>query len=223
MPSRKIALRSGATKLLITDRMKKILLTAIALFILQLPFASSLKAQSQQQRTTLTGKVLDAESGDPIAYATVTVATADSLMSPVNAVAADMGGSFSLIVKEPGDYKFVVSYVGYTSYIADLAITGGDKKLDMGIIKITEGTEIEGESETVQKPLIKVETDKIVYSVTADLEKEYIQHAEILRKVPQLSDDVDDNGHQNEKVEDKVPENGTNSDNMSTKYKERQK
>lgn len=170
------------------------------------------------QNTVINGQITDHVTGEPLAYATVTLTDAD--MKPLNAVAADMTGRFSLAVKTAGDLKLVVSHTGYTSSVTDITIREGEKKMDAGTIKIVEGEELEGISVVIQKPLIKIEPDKLVYSVEADPEKDYSTLAEILRKVPQLSLDAEEKVLLNGQGNYKVLVDGKSSSMLSKNFNE---
>ncbi len=199
--------------------MRKMTAVGCLLLLLALTFDPEiLIAQERTKPITVTGRVVDSLSGEPVAYPTVTVA--DLEMKSVNAVAADMNGKFSIDVKTAGSYKLIVSHLSYTPSISDLELTEEERKIDLGKIAIKEGVTIDAVEITVQKPLIKVDPDKMTYSVEADPEAEYSTVAEILRKVPQLSVDGEDNVLLNGQKDYKVLVNGKSSSLMSNNFKE---
>ena len=75
---------------------------------------------SAQTVTEVTGTVLDADDGQPLAGATVLLVGADGARS---GAAAGLDGTFRIAVS-PGAYTLRVSFVGYVSIERDLAVSG---------------------------------------------------------------------------------------------------
>lgn len=199
--------------------MRKTIAIGCLLLLLALMFnAGTTAAQNAPKPITVTGRVVDSLSNDPVAYPTITVT--DLEMKPVTAVAGDMNGRFSIDVKAAGSYKLIVSQLSYTPSVTDLELKEGERRVDLGNIPIKEGITIDDVEIVVQKPLIKVDPDKMTYSVEADPDAEYSTVAEIIRKVPQLSIDGDDNVLLNGQSNYKVLVNGKSSSLMSNNFKE---
>ncbi len=131
-----------------------------------------------------------------------------------------MDGKFSIDIKDTGSYKLAVSNIGFTTYVSDLELKEGVQKTNLGKIPLKHGVTIDAVEIVVQKPLIKVDPDKMTYSVEADPEAEYSTVAEIIRKVPQLSVDGEDNVLLNGQSNYKVLVNGKTSSLMSNNFKE---
>ncbi|MDR0845615.1 MAG: TonB-dependent receptor, partial [Tannerella sp.] len=83
-----------------------------------------------------------------------------------------------------------------------------------------EGIELKEVSVTAQKPLIKSDPDKLIYSVEADPEAKTNTLLEIIRKVPLLTVDSEDNVTLNGQSNYKVLVNGKSSSLMSNNFKE---
>ncbi|MGN5953235.1 DUF5686 family protein [Sphingobacterium lactis] len=84
--------------------------TYILYFNLLLGMLLSFQETWSQEMTTVTGKVLNAENYEPIAYASITVMGADRNL----VTSSNQSGEFS--IKVPGSYKSImVSYVGFES------------------------------------------------------------------------------------------------------------
>jgi len=88
--------------------------------LLSLPFVFFLAAQSAAaQQGTINGRVVDAESGDPIAGATAELLGEDVRMPTTEA------GGFSFSVGE-GSYSVLVTMIGYeTARVDDVGVEGG--------------------------------------------------------------------------------------------------
>jgi len=73
---------------------------------------------------------------------------------------------------------------------------------------------------TAQKPLVKMEADKIIFSMEADPEAQTTNSLEMLRKVPLISVDAEENITLNGQSNFKVLVNGKSSNMMSKNFKE---
>lgn len=194
--------------------MKKYLFRTLAAIIF---ISMPLSAYSQKQSLhTITGSVADSVTNNSVAYATVAIV--DSTMNVVNAVAADMTGSFSMQMKEGGAFELIVSSLGYATYRSPVEIDMTQKRSDLGKILLTPGMEIEEVVIAAQRPLVKLEPDKLVYSVEADPEANSSTLSEILRKVPQLSLDGEDKVLLNGQSNYKVLVNGKSSGMMARNF-----
>ncbi len=202
-------LKSGFTlpKLLFTDRLfllyplahrfvvyhpimkKKI--AALCLWILCFAFVpSALKAQNSDS-VLIRGRVADSLL-QPIAWATVTLFKNDSLISTRT---ADEQGLFAFTIEKASVTVVSVTSTSYNN--TNRSIDWAKEKnavLDLGAILLSnKGTELQGVTVTASKPLIKRETDKLVYNTDADPESKFQNVLEIMRKVPYLSVDGQDN------------------------------
>ncbi len=83
-----------------------------------------------------------------------------------------------------------------------------------------EGVELKEVTITAQKPLVKIDPDKIVYSMESDPEAQANNALEMLRKVPLITVDAEENITVNGQSNFKVLVNGKSSSMMSTNFKE---
>src|SRR5690606_32090172 len=72
------------------------------------------QAQQSQKSITITGKILDSDSGQPLEYATFVLQKADS-PDQVTGGITDLNGTFE-IETEPGTYNIRVEYISYKTY-----------------------------------------------------------------------------------------------------------
>ncbi len=96
----------------------------LALFLILLSSVFAF-AQEEEQDYNLKGVITDASSGDPLIGANVVFAD-----NPGKGTAADLDGNFNLNVK-PGNYKLIISYVGYKSKTVPVKV--GDKPVNLDI------------------------------------------------------------------------------------------
>lgn len=94
---------------------------------------AAVPAVRAQQTATVTGTVSDADSGEPLAGATVVLARPGS-NATISATAAGVDGSFTLQGIAPGQYVLTVSLVGYTDARRNLTLTAGEtERVDVAL------------------------------------------------------------------------------------------
>lgn len=186
------------------------------LFVIILFTFTNIKAQDKQTLYQITGQVIESSSAKGIPYVTITVKN-DSTQF-IKKLCTDVSGNFSVTVKDKGTYMLIFSAVGFanekiTKFLNEL-------KTDVGKIMMKEGLLLKEVLVTAQKPLIKVDIDKISYSMESDPEAQTSNGLEMLRKVPLLSVDGDENVTLNGQSNYKVLVNGKSSAMMSKNFKE---
>ena len=137
------------------------------------------------------GNIGDAESGKTIPYATVTVQNTKKI---IKRVACDSDGKFEFTIDSIGKYMVLVQSLNYKPSKKEVILDAKSVKVDIGTIKLTPSTEKLGEVTVgAQKPLVRTEIDKIVYNIEADPESKTANALEMLRKVPMVTVDGEDN------------------------------
>ncbi|HHT23420.1 MAG TPA: TonB-dependent receptor [Bacteroidales bacterium] len=171
--------------------MQKALLTL--LLAITTVFANNI--QSQQPPTQIvkfTGVVTDSISGETVPYATVSAINIIS-PTPLKRIAADDKGKFEITIGEAENQFLLIDAVGMKTKF--IPLTDYSKSIiDLGNISIIADTEMLSEVTVIAtKPLVKVELDKIVYDTSADPESKSNNVLEMMRKVPLLTVDAEDN------------------------------
>lgn len=198
--------------------------------------AGTAKAPESAASYTVTGTILDTESGKPISYATVyltartpetaahtdtTVKTAPAPAGPQSAVVTDGGGQFSLRTKTPGTYTLHATFAGYASVTQDITLDAAHSAIKLNPIQLSPSAlQAQTVTVTAQKPLVTTEVDKIVYNTDADPETPSLTALEMLRKVPMLTVDGDDNLQLKGQGNYKILVNGKTSTLISKNYKD---
>ena len=142
---------------------------------------------------TVSGQVVDTLSNEPVPFATVGVAFAESPAQFVNAVASDGNGRFEMQLRATGDYIMTIQSVVTATFVKPLTITETDRRINLGRIYVREQSQALGEVAVVaQRPLVRVDIDKITYSVEDDPEALVNNTLDMLRKVPMVTVDGDD-------------------------------
>lgn len=165
---------------------------------------------------TLSGKIVEIQSGNSIPYATI-VLTNDS-MQVKKMLACDAAGNFKLTLKDSANYMLTISAVGFREYKMPVTIT--ELKTDLGKLGMEEGIELKEVTVTAQKPLVKIEVDKLVYSMESDPEAKTNNTLEMLSKVPLITVDGEENITLNGQSNFKVLVDGKSSSMMSNNLKD---
>jgi len=174
-------------------------------------------AQSKSASYKVGGQIVEKTSGNGVPFATVIIAKNDSIAEK-KAMACDASGHFSLTLNSPGKYTLTVSSVGYKGFSTPANIS--EQKTDLGILQMEEGVELNEVTVTAQKPLVKVATDKIVYSMESDPESQTNNVLEMLNKIPLVTVDAEENITVNGQSNFKVLVNGKSSSMTSTNLKD---
>jgi len=147
-----------------------------------------------QNKTTLTGKVIDGQTKQPIHAATVLLLHADS--SVVAEVVSRPDGSFTLNGLPETASKLQISIVGYQPF--SQTIQGGHRTVGvpvtLGIIQL-KAMPVQMQTVTVvgTRSLLKTEIDKKVFNVSNSLASKGGTAQDALRQVPTLSVDASGN------------------------------
>ena len=158
---------------------------------------SSAMAEAPAQSIDITGCVVDSltQEGEPMATLRIWKAGVKQENSKAAAMGTtDVNGKFNLTLKSKGQYTLLITSIGRTPITKEFTVTSGQKSLDLGKMLISESAQsLEDVVVAVQKPLIKVEGDKIAYSVNDDPDAKTNTLLEMLRKVPMVTVDGEDN------------------------------
>ncbi len=103
----------------------------LSLFIVLFLALVQLKAQTN---TTVSGRILDRESEEPIPYASVAVFSAGNELLTGHISAED--GRFTIVGLTSGSYKVVVSFVGYRNDTTGVLIGQLNEHFDLGEIRL---------------------------------------------------------------------------------------
>lgn len=163
------------------------------LFILCLFLVGGLSLSSWANPGTvvISGKVIDSLSQKSIPFVTVTVQNSKSKV--IKRLASDANGAFSFSISDDVNGEVVVSSIGYKPQTLKFE-SGSKKKKDLGTIYLSEESAKLGTVVVqAQKQLVKVEVDKLSYNTEADPESQTLTALDMLRKVPLLTVDGEDN------------------------------
>lgn len=172
-----------------TNILKRISVSLI-LFIL---IVFSAKAQNQNTAAgKITGRILDSLSGQPIEYATIGLFTQNE-NKVVNGAATNSKGIFKITNVSEGTYKLMINFIGYNkSKYRNVVLSTQTPSVNLGDIKLSvKQTKLDEVIITAEKSLIENKIDKMIYNVDKDITSQGGVAADVLKKVPQVSMDVD--------------------------------
>ena len=165
--------------------MKKTLLVIATLLII----AGNMMGQT----TMVKGVLTDKSSGESEPFATVRVFNAGKTEKPVAMFLTDEEGRFSHEVKGKGKFDIVFSCIGKEDLKQTIEL-GEQDMLDMGTLYIMQNENLlKGVEIVAQKPLVKMEVDKMSYNVAEDEDSKSNTVLDMLRKVPMVTVDGQDN------------------------------
>ena len=145
------------------------------------------------QTALVKGVLKDAQTQEGITYATVHVFRSDNMEKPVAMSVADENGNIRQEVKGTGKFVAQFSSLGKQTVRKEFTLTG-EKEIDLGVILTKDDSQTLGEVNIVaQKPLVKMETDKMTYSVENDVDSKTSTVLDMLRKVQMVTVDGQDN------------------------------
>ena len=157
-------------------------------------FALPLYAQADKTGSySIKGQVLDSLSNESVPYATLRIALAKTPDKPVKLLACDVDGKFQAPLSSAGKYIISMQSIGKAPAEKTFTISDKQRNLDLGKLYMQEDNQRLGEvTVTAQKPLVKAEIDKLTYSLEDDPEAQTNNTLEMLRKVPMVTVDGDD-------------------------------
>lgn len=197
-----------------TDMTMKQTLISMALILM---LALCAKAQNTQHSYTITGVVADSVTHEGEPYATLTIARADSAAKPVKQALTDIKGRFSISSSGMGSYLLMVRSMGRKPMQRAYTVDATTRTIDLGTLLLQDGgNQLETVEVVAYKPLVKADVDKIAYSVEDDPEANTNTVIEMLKKVPMVTVDGQDNIRVNGNSSFKIYVNGK-PNNMMTK------
>ena len=167
------------------------------------------------------GVLVDSLTNEGEPYATIRISTMKNPDKPVQLAITGQDGKFNEKLRSAGEYIISFTSVGKNPVQKEFTLTDAVKSVDLGRIMISESAEmLKGVEIVAQKPLVKAEIDKVTYSIEDDPDSKTNSTLEMLRKVPLVTVDGEDNVKVNGSSSFKVHVNGKPNNMMSNNPKE---
>ncbi len=150
-------------------------------------------AAAMAQRTVVSGSVLDSltRQGEPAAV--LQFFKAADLEKPIAFTTTDTDGRFSQILTGKGEYQLLFSNMGRKTLRRNFTLDGSET-LDLGTLLVQDDVQVlQAGGVTALRPLVKMDVDKMTYDVANDVDAKASTVLDMLRKVPMVSVDGQDN------------------------------
>lgn len=177
--------------------MNKKLILALSILVSLLSFKSAAQAAGQRE-VTITGKVIDKETNQPLEYATIAFfSKAENRI--VTGGITDPNGNFSIPVAT-GTYDITIEFISFKKItLANRNLTASQ---NLGSFTLEIDAQALGEVEIIaERTTVEMKLDKRIYNVGQDLTVRGGTVSDVLDNVPSVSVDVDGNvalrGNQN--------------------------
>lgn len=166
------------------------------------------------------GTVADS-TGTGEAYATIRIYTATDTAKAVRLGTTDADGRFSQSLPAAGSYTLNITSVGKSPLCRNFELTAAKPIADLDTLTISDAGTMLGEVQVVaQRPLVKTEIDRISYDIQADEESKTNTIFEMLKKVPRVTVDGEDNIKVDGSSDFKIFKNGRPNSSWSSNPKE---
>lgn len=153
----------------------------------------TLSAAVMAQKSIVTGVLMDSALNEGEPYATIRIFKTGKTDKPIAMFITDENGRFKQEVKGNGKFDIVFSSVGKEELRQSIEL-GKEAAIDLGNVYIKANeTMLKGVEVVAQKPLVKMEVDKMSYNVADDEDSKSNTVLDMLRKVPMVTVDGQDN------------------------------
>ncbi len=155
--------------------------------------ANTYRASAPSIKGKVTGRLIDAESNEPLAFASVAIYDPKKNKA-INGTITGDDGRFKLTNIPLGSYELQISFVGYDQKTLPVQLTPKNPDLNLNTIQMSgnlqqlEEVVVQGERE-----LIETKIDKIVYNAEQDVANDGGDASDVLRRAPLLSVDLEGN------------------------------
>ena len=156
-------------------------------FILTLALTTSFV--HAQEKIQIVGRVIEAQTGEPIPFATVALRNNKSDL-PVAGVVTELDGAFK-IVATTSDFYLTVSFLGFQDARID-HLNGTTNLIDLGTIRLEENQKLlEEVVVTGEKSKMEFQIDKRVFNIGEDISSTGMGALEVLNRVPSVTVNIE--------------------------------
>ena len=149
---------------------------------------------SYAQTSTIKGMVVDSLTSQGEPYVTIRVYKERKSDNPLAMWVTNIDGTFTHTVNGQGNFFISFSSMGRKDIIRNVQLSATGGEIDLGKLLIQDNAkQLKGVEVVAQKPLVKMETDKMAYDVQADNDSKASTVLDMLRKVPMVIVDGQDN------------------------------
>ncbi|WP_291529777.1 outer membrane beta-barrel family protein [Bacteroides sp. UBA939] len=191
------------------------------LLLIMLVISSLVAAQNATTSFQIKGVLLDSLTQDGEPYATIKIVKKEAPARALKMLVTDMKGKFQEKIPGTGNFVMTITSVGRNAIVKEFSVKAGEQLVDFGTLYIMDASNELGQVEVIaQKPLVKVDVDKIEYNIEDDPDSKTNNVIEMLRKVPLVTVDGEDNIQVNGSSSFKIHVNGKPNNMMSNNPKD---
>ena len=175
--------------------MKRTLLLLSLLIIFLLPTHAQEKNGKRENGTNvITGKIADSSMNSALEYATISLFKQGN-QKPIDGTTSNASGHFQLLNIAPGTYKVVAEFIGYKPLtLNNVVVNDKNNVTDLKTIYLERNVQpLQTVVVTAQSKIIDNKIDKMVFNAEKDITSQTGVATDVLKKVPQVSVDVDGN------------------------------
>jgi ferric enterobactin receptor len=148
---------------------------------------------NESPRAVITGIILDSATKQPVEYAAISLFEVGNKKA-INGSISSAQGKFKLEINKTGNFSLLVESIGYLPYtISQVQIDQGAHKSLEKIFLKKNITILSDVTIVAPQKLIENKIDKMVFNAEKDLTSQGGVVTDILKKIPQVSVDVDGN------------------------------
>ena len=171
----------------------KLKYTGIIIIAVQILFCSTMNAQTKSN-TMVSGKVYDKSTNEPLEYATISFLSKESGKIITGAV-TNVRGEFDITQLPLDVYQVNIEFLGYEkTTLNNISLTAGNRSVKLGTVFLSPRAHLmQDVIVRGDKPVVENKIDKIVYNVSNDITSQGGAAIDVLKKVPQVTVDIDGN------------------------------
>ncbi len=159
--------------------------------IVLIPFFAFSQQTGDSPMGSLSGTIVDSASRQPLQKATVSLYVGNDTKPAAEALSGG-DGSYRFLFLKPAIYSIKIVFVGFRSYIKNnLTITNAP--VVQNVYLSSSAKALQSITVTGTRSLIQNKVDRIVYNVDKDVTSQGAMATDVLRKIPQVTVDVNGN------------------------------
>lgn len=160
-------------------------------------------------------------TGEGESFATIRLYNAADTSKVITTGVTTLEGAFSQNIAAPGSYKILISAVGKNTAQRTFNVSASQKEANLGTIVLGSAANVlEGVTVTAYAPLVKNEIDRVTYNVQNDDDSKTRTVLDMLRKVPMVTVDGQENISVKGSSSFKIYKNGHYDPSLSQNPKE---
>ncbi len=157
------------------------------------PGALPITEATPKGNSKISGTIIDSTAAKGVEFASIALFNV-ATNAAIDGTTADEDGKFSITKVAPGNYKLLISFIGFKDKAVNNIQVVKGQDIELGSVKLSANTKTLDEvTITGEKSMVEEKVDRLVYNAEKDITAKGGDAADILRKVPLLSVDLDGN------------------------------